>query len=274
MNGKVKLINWLIDWLISWLFDCSNCFDWLVGCSFVCVLFETLRYLTWSWLVSFIELFFSLFSGKPAIAHRDLKSKNVLVKRNGQCVIADLGLAVRYEGRTGWLDIPANEKFGTIRYLAPEVLDGNLNLKNFESLKAVDVYALALVMWEICHRCQFYGMVGWRALQSCLHVTLKLISEKVLFGIILWGNKTCRKFVFSLSHYFFSYSLRSSRRFPASICEWCTVRAGRGSNAGGCLLFEETAHSSKSMERARGISRTGKENAENDRKNSNQMFPK
>ncbi|OQV21960.1 TGF-beta receptor type-1 [Hypsibius exemplaris] len=94
---------------------------------------------------------------KPAIAHRDLKSKNVLVKRNGQCVIADLGLAVRYEGKTGILDIPANEKFGTIRYLAPEVLDGNLNLKNFESLKAVDIYALALVMWEICHRCQFYG---------------------------------------------------------------------------------------------------------------------
>jgi serine/threonine protein kinase len=81
----------------------------------------------------------------------------VLVKRNGQCVIADLGLAVRYEGRTGILDIPANEKFGTVRYLAPEVLDGNLNLKNFESLKAVDVYSLALVMWEICHRCQFYG---------------------------------------------------------------------------------------------------------------------
>lgn len=29
--------------------------------------------------------------GKPAIAHRDLKSKNVLVKKNRQCCIADLG---------------------------------------------------------------------------------------------------------------------------------------------------------------------------------------
>uniref|UniRef100_A0A8C4X0F6 receptor protein serine/threonine kinase n=1 Tax=Eptatretus burgeri TaxID=7764 RepID=A0A8C4X0F6_EPTBU len=34
--------------------------------------------------------------GKPAIAHRDLKSKNVLVKRNGTCCIADLGLAVKF----------------------------------------------------------------------------------------------------------------------------------------------------------------------------------
>jgi len=35
-------------------------------------------------------------AGKPAIAHRDIKSKNVLVKRDGTCCIADLGLAVRY----------------------------------------------------------------------------------------------------------------------------------------------------------------------------------
>lgn len=34
--------------------------------------------------------------GKPAIAHRDLKSKNILVKKNGACCIADLGLAVKF----------------------------------------------------------------------------------------------------------------------------------------------------------------------------------
>lgn len=36
-----------------------------------------------------IEIFGT--QGKPAIAHRDLKSKNILVKKNGQCCIADLG---------------------------------------------------------------------------------------------------------------------------------------------------------------------------------------
>lgn len=34
--------------------------------------------------------------GKSGIAHRDIKSKNILVKRDWTCAIADFGLAVRY----------------------------------------------------------------------------------------------------------------------------------------------------------------------------------
>lgn len=38
--------------------------------------------------------------GKPAMAHRNLKSKNILVKTNGSCVIADFSLAVTQERLT------------------------------------------------------------------------------------------------------------------------------------------------------------------------------
>lgn len=64
--------------------------------------------------------------GKPAMAHRDLKSKNILVTSNGTCVIADFGLAVTHSHVTGRLDLGKNPKVGTKRYMAPEVLDERL----------------------------------------------------------------------------------------------------------------------------------------------------
>lgn len=60
--------------------------------------------------------------GKPAIAHRDLKSKNILVRENGTCVIADFGLAVMQKPNEQ-LDAGSNPRVGTKRYMAPEILD-------------------------------------------------------------------------------------------------------------------------------------------------------
>lgn len=62
-----------------------------------------------------------MISGKPAIAHRDLKSKNILVKSNLTCAIGDLGLAVRHDIKTDTVDIPSNHRVGTKRYMSPEV---------------------------------------------------------------------------------------------------------------------------------------------------------
>ncbi|PRD27654.1 UNVERIFIED_CONTAM: Tgfbr1 [Trichonephila clavipes] len=95
--------------------------------------------------------------GKPAIAHRDLKSKNILVKQDGSCAIADLGLAVRYDSATCTVDIAPNPRVGTVRYLAPEVLDNSINLNQFDSFKRVDIYAYGLVLWEIARRCNVDG---------------------------------------------------------------------------------------------------------------------
>ncbi|RWS31446.1 transforming growth factor-beta receptor type I-like protein [Leptotrombidium deliense] len=96
--------------------------------------------------------------GKPAIAHRDLKSKNILVKSNGTCAIADLGLAVRYDSTSNSVDIPPNPRVGTKRYLAPEVLDETINANHFDSFKRADIYAFGLVLWEIARRCNIGGI--------------------------------------------------------------------------------------------------------------------
>uniref|UniRef100_A0A3B5KYP6 Activin receptor type-1 n=1 Tax=Xiphophorus couchianus TaxID=32473 RepID=A0A3B5KYP6_9TELE len=97
--------------------------------------------------------------GKPAIAHRDLKSKNVLVKKNGQCCIADLGLAVMHFQDTNELDVGNNPKVGTKRYMAPEVLDDSIQMDCFESFKRVDIWALGLVLWEVARRTVSNGIV-------------------------------------------------------------------------------------------------------------------
>ena len=65
---------------------------------------------------SIVTIFLSYF--------RDLKSKNILVKKTGVCAIGDLGMAVKYEPATGVVDIPQTGKVGTKRYLAPEILNG------------------------------------------------------------------------------------------------------------------------------------------------------
>uniref|UniRef100_A0A8C9VHR8 Activin receptor type-1 n=1 Tax=Scleropages formosus TaxID=113540 RepID=A0A8C9VHR8_SCLFO len=97
--------------------------------------------------------------GKPAIAHRDLKSKNILVNRNGQCCIADLGLAVMHYQDTNELDVGNNPKVGTKRYMAPEVLDDSIQADCFESYKRVDIWAFGLVLWEIARRTVSNGIV-------------------------------------------------------------------------------------------------------------------
>ncbi|TRY98303.1 hypothetical protein DNTS_032803 [Danionella cerebrum] len=97
--------------------------------------------------------------GKPAIAHRDLKSKNILVKRNGACCIADLGLAVKFISDTNEVDIPLNTRVGTKRFMAPEVLDETLNRSHFQSYIMADMYSFGLILWEIARRTVSGGMV-------------------------------------------------------------------------------------------------------------------
>ncbi|XP_073708193.1 bone morphogenetic protein receptor type-2a [Garra rufa] len=95
---------------------------------------------------------------KPAVSHRDLNSRNVLVKTDGSCVISDFGLSMILTGKGpsghGDEDNSAISEVGTVRYMAPEVLEGAVNLKDCQTaLKQVDVYALGLLYWETFMRC-------------------------------------------------------------------------------------------------------------------------
>ncbi|KAI9584893.1 activin receptor type-2A [Glossina fuscipes] len=87
---------------------------------------------------------------KPSIAHRDFKSKNVLLKADLTACIADFGLAMIFEPGKSCGD--THGQVGTRRYMAPEVLEGAINFNRDAFLK-IDVYACGLVLWEMVSRC-------------------------------------------------------------------------------------------------------------------------
>lgn len=105
---------------------------------------------------------------KPCVAHRDLTSRNILIRSDGGCMICDFGFAIclkqgKYyrNGESRVAETTSLDDVGTLRYMAPEVLEGAVNLRDCEtSLKQADVYGLGLILWEIASRCSdlFQGM--------------------------------------------------------------------------------------------------------------------
>jgi len=114
---------------------------------------------------------------KFAIAHRDIKSKNILVKSNLELCIADLGLACfcgsnqtlvptsnfrsGISGSSGidsGMYVSSKNPVGTVRYLAPEYLKTEL-FNEYLNLTRADIYSSALVFWELLNRTKgYYGV--------------------------------------------------------------------------------------------------------------------
>ena len=108
-------------------------------------------------------------TGKPALAHCDLKSKNILVKADLSCCIGDLGLALCGDkmGNVRDADLLQTSatggggggapsiRTGTKRYMAPEILAKTLNARSLHEYQSAEMYSLALVFWEVIRRCVF-----------------------------------------------------------------------------------------------------------------------
>lgn len=73
-----------------------------------------------------------LHGRNPSVIHRDIKSQNVLVSKDGQVKLCDFGL-VESKITTA----------GTPSYMAPELLE------NGHFSRKVDVYAFAILFWEM-----------------------------------------------------------------------------------------------------------------------------
>lgn len=122
----------------------------------------------YSWLI-----FFKLASGivnglahlhEAHIAHRDFKSKNVLLRGDLTPCITDFGHALFLDNTFG-TQFDQRRKYlqvGTPRYMAPEVLECSVIFTR-TSFTKIDAYALGLVLWELLSRLilpPYYGSNG------------------------------------------------------------------------------------------------------------------
>ena len=114
-------------------------------------------------------------TGKPALAHCDLKSKNILVKSDLTCCIGDLGLAlcgdkmgnVLFKSNQSSSPIYLQEssissdenkkiiRTGTKRDMAPEILSKTIDIKSLNEFQNAEMYSLALIFWELLRRTKF-----------------------------------------------------------------------------------------------------------------------
>ncbi|CAG2108971.1 unnamed protein product, partial [Medioppia subpectinata] len=147
-------------WLITNYHELGSLYDYMNGQPLSA---GQMRTILLSIVSGLLHLHTEIFGrlGKPAIAHRDMKTKNILMKTPHTCCIADFGLAVIQTEATGEVKFGIrNHRVGTKRYMAPEVLDMTMKSDVFESYRLADIYALALVFWEVVNRTEFDGVVN------------------------------------------------------------------------------------------------------------------
>ena len=109
--------------------------------------------------LQYLHLPYNSIHGKThgVVAHRDIKSPNILVKSNeGVCVITDFGLSITesdFERGAPPVKVPV----GTNRYLAPEIMSDTINPSYIEAFCMTDIYSYGLIMWEVLRRMEIDG---------------------------------------------------------------------------------------------------------------------
>jgi eukaryotic-like serine/threonine-protein kinase len=98
------------------------------------------------------------YSHSRNILHRDIKPGNLLVDCRGSVWVTDFGLAVEIDQM---LESTAPNLAGTLRYLAPEQLDGVVD-------RCSDIYALGVTLYELCTLRPLYAAANRDALVASI----------------------------------------------------------------------------------------------------------
>ncbi|UJR34390.1 hypothetical protein I4U23_021798 [Adineta vaga] len=95
---------------------------------------------------------FRLNNSRSSIAHRDLKSDNILYINNQKIVLCDFAMSIQLDQNQNYPN--EQQQIGTPRYMSPELLSGTIGYETNALLKC-DIYALGIIFWEILSRFPF-----------------------------------------------------------------------------------------------------------------------
>lgn len=108
------------------------------------------------------------FLHKHEIIHRDLKSPNILLDKEGRAVVCDFGVS-RMKEETGDM----TNEVGTYRWMAPEAF----STTRWPVTKRSDVYSFAIVLWEIVStQVPFQAMT---TMQAAIAISLKGLRPSI-----------------------------------------------------------------------------------------------
>lgn len=104
---------------------------------------------------------------RMGVIHRDLKPGNILVDRDGLPRIIDFGIAraLAPEDAVATLHTRTGELIGTLRYMAPEQIDGDATRIDVRA----DVYALGVILYELLARRPPHD-IGGRSITDALRM--------------------------------------------------------------------------------------------------------
>lgn len=108
------------------------------------------NYMHHFWTIS-ADIFDALsYMHENGVAHRDVKSANVMVQPDGKAILVDYGMAclVR-EKRTGRLVCPYRSLWGTIAYMSPEIFKESLRKDEPYIFYSNDVWSAGVTLYEL-----------------------------------------------------------------------------------------------------------------------------
>ena len=163
-----------------------------------------------------------LHSNEPPVLHRDLKSSNLLVDRNMNVKICDLGLGRMMEGT---MITASRTGVNSPRWMSPEYLRGE------PTTGAMDTYSFGVVLWELLTL-----QVPWAEFSNTWQVRTDARTARSLVPhAAIYANKLCARARAECWSYCSLVPVRAARLARAHILVLCVSPECAGRNWYTCI---------------------------------------